>query len=131
IIPINTRTKADAMVLTDDEATNTILEIFNFITPAKKVKTWADYRESTKKELVNSLINERLQELTQKENPPFVYGYTGTDQFIRGYDAFISFAVLGDNTPKEAINALLAETERVRKFGFLAAELERVKANML
>jgi zinc protease len=60
-----------------------------------------------------------------------VYGYTGTDQFIRGYDAFISFAVLGDNTTKEAIDALLAETERARKFGFLATELERTKANLL
>ena len=131
ITQIAARTKADAMVLTDDEATNTILEVFNYITPAKKTKTWADYRESVKKELINSLINERLQELTQKENPPFVYGYTGIDQFIRGYDAFISFAVLGDNTTGEAINALLAETERARKYGFLATELDRTKANLL
>jgi len=131
IIAIANRTKADAMVLTDDEATNTILQVFNFITPSKKVKTWGDYRESVKKELINSLINERLNELTQKENPPFVYGYTGVDQFIRGYDAFISFAVLGDNTTEEAVNALLAETERARKFGFLPTELERIKANML
>lgn len=131
ITPIATRTKAEAMVLTDDEATNTILEIFNYITPAKKTKTWADYRESVKREVVNALINERLQELTQKENPPFVYGYTGVDQFIRGYDGFISFAVLGDNTTEEAINALLAETERARKFGFLSTELDRVKASML
>jgi len=131
ITPIATRTKAEAMVLTDDEATNTILEIFNYITPARKTKTWADYRESVKREVVNALINERLQELTQKENPPFVYGYTGVDQFIRGYDGFISFAVLGDNTTEEAINALLAETERARKFGFLSTELDRVKASML
>jgi len=131
ITSISPRTKAEAMVLTDDEATNTILEVFNFITPAKKVKTLADYRESIKRELINSLINERLNELTQKEDPPFVYGYTGVDQFIRGYDAFISFAVLGNNTTQEAINALLSETERARKFGFLAAELERTKANLL
>ena len=131
ITPINARTKADAMVVTDDEATNTVLQIFNFITPAKKVKTWNDYRESVKREIINSMINERLQELTQKENPPFVYGYTGIDQFIRGYDAFISAAVLGDNSTEEATNALLAETERARKFGFLATELERIKASML
>src|SRR5215510_5147763 len=131
ITPIATRTKPDAMVVTDDEATNSILEVFNYITPSKKVKTWADYRESVKREVVNALINERLQELTQKENPPFVYAYTGVDQFIRGYDGFISFAVLGDNTTKEAIDALLAETERARKFGFLQAEFERAKANLL
>src|SRR5262245_21526332 len=131
ITPIATRTKPDAMVVTDDEATNSILEVFNYITPAKKIKTWADYRQSVKKELINSLINERLQELTQKENPPFVYGFTGTDQFIRGYDAFVSAAVLGDNTTKEAVDALLAETERARKFGFLQTELDRTKAAML
>jgi zinc protease len=131
ITPINSRTKAEAMVLTDDETTNTVLQVFNFITPAKKVKTWADYRESVKREIINSLINERLRELTQKENPPFVYGYTGIDQFIRGYDAFVSAAVLGDNSTEEAINALMAETERARKFGFLATELERIKASML
>jgi zinc protease len=127
ITPIATRTKPDAMVVTDDEATNSILEVFNYITPAKKLKTWADYRESIKKELINSLINERLQELTQKENPPFVYGYTGTDQFIRGYDAFISFAVLGDNTTKEAIDALLAETERARKIRFFSCRTGKDK----
>jgi len=131
VTPIATRTRADAMVVTDAEATNTVLQVFNFITPSKKVKTWADYREAVKREMINSLINERLQELTQKENPPFVYGYTGTDQFIRGYDASISVAVLGDNSTEEAINALLAESERARKFGFLQTELDRTKANML
>lgn len=131
IVPIQARTKAEAMVLTDEEATNTILQVYNFVKPAKKLKTWTDYRESVVRELVNSLINARLEELTQKENPPFVYGYTGMDQFIRGYEAFISFAVLGNNTTKEAIDALLAETERARKFGFLSTELARAKANML
>jgi zinc protease len=131
IIPIKVRTKPDAMVITDDEETNTILQVYSYVTPAKKLKTWADYRESVKKELINSLINERLQELTQKENPPFVYGYTGRDQFIRGYEAFIAFAVLGNNTTQQAINALLAEIERARKFGFLGTELTRVKATLL
>lgn len=131
IIPIKNRTQPEAMVVTDDEATNTILQVFNFVRPAKKVKTWADYRTSIIQDLVNNMVNQRLQELTQKENPPFVYGYTGTDQFIRGYEAFISFAVLGNGSTKDAINALVAENERARKFGFLAAELNRAKASML
>lgn len=131
ITAIPTRTKPDAMVLTDDEATNTILQIFNDVAPAKKIKTWNDYREQVKKDLINSLVNERLNELTQKENPPFIYAYTGTDQFIRGYEAYLSFAVLGNGSTKAATDALMAETERARNFGFLATELERAKANML
>ncbi|MGN6165403.1 MAG: M16 family metallopeptidase [Flavisolibacter sp.] len=131
IIPIQARTKPEAMVITDEENTNTILQIFNFIRPSKKIKTWADYRQDLLDDMVSSLISQRLQELTQKEDPPFVYGFTGQQSFIRGYDAFISVAVLGNNTEKEAMDALMAETERARKFGFLPAEIERVKATIL
>ncbi|MBD0297448.1 MAG: insulinase family protein, partial [Flavisolibacter sp.] len=131
IIPIKTWTKPEAMVLTDDEATNSILQLFNFIKPAKKIKTWGDYRESIIENLLTALINQRMQELTQKENPPFIYGYTGLTPFLRGHKAFISFAVLGNNTPQEAVDALVTETERARKYGFLPAELERAKADLL
>jgi zinc protease len=131
IIPIKERMKAEAMVVTDDEATNTVIEVFNFIKPAKKINTWADYRESIVEGLVSSLINQRLSELTQKEDPPFVFASTGNSQFIRGYNAFTSFAVLGEGTTQNAIDALFAETNRARQFGFLQTELNRAKASLL
>ena len=131
IIPIQARTKPEAMVITDDEATNTILQVFNFIRPAKKIRTWGDYRQSIIDELINNLINQRLQELTQQENPPFVYGFAGTQNFIRGYETFFTAAVLGNNTAKEATDALFGETERARLYGFLPSEIERAKAAML
>ena len=131
LIPIKARTQPEAMVLTDEENTNTILQVFHSIRPSKKIKTWADYRTDLVEDMVNSLINQRLQELTKKEDPPFVYGFTGQQSFIRGYDAFITAAVLGNNTEKEAMDALVAETQRARKFGFLPSEIERVKASLL
>lgn len=131
IIAIPQRTKPEAMVVTDDEATNTFLQIYNFVKPAKKIKTWNDYRESAVEGLISSLINQRLAELTQKENPPFIFANTGFQQFIRGYNAFNSFAVLGETPMQEAIDALVAETNRARKFGFLQAELDRAKASLL
>src|SRR5688572_716379 len=130
IIPIKQRTAPDAMVVTDDEATNTLLEIFNFVKPAKKIKTWADYRQSTIEGLVSSLINQRLTELTQKPNPPFVFASTGYQPFLRGYSSFISFAVLGEAPAQESIDALISETNRARQFGFLQAELDRAKASL-
>ena len=131
IIPIAQRTKPEAMVVTDEEATNNVLQVFNFIKPAKKVKTWNDYRENLIEQLISSLINQRLTELTQKENPPFVFGYTGYQSFIRGYNTFFSAALLGDNPLQEAMDALMAETNRARQFGFLQSELDRAKAAML
>ena len=131
ITPIAQRTKPEGMVVTDEEATNNILQIFNFIKPAKKIKTWGDYREHLVEELVSSLINQRLNELTQKADPPFVFGYTGYQSFLRGYNTFISAALLGDNPMQEAMDALISETNRARQFGFLQSELDRVKAAML
>ncbi|HEX6332915.1 MAG TPA: insulinase family protein [Flavisolibacter sp.] len=131
ITPIKPRVKPEAMVITDDENPQTVLQMINFIRPAQKIKTWAQYRQDLVNDLVNELINQRLSELTAKENPPFVYGFTGSQGFIRGYEAFVSVAVLGENDPKEALDALVAETERARKFGFLPTEIERVKASML
>jgi zinc protease len=131
ITPIKPRLKPEALVVTDEENTNTILQVFNFIRPATPVKTWAGYRKEVVDEMVNSLINQRLQELTKKENPPFVYGFTGQESFIRGHEAFVSVAVLGNNTAREALDALIAETERARRFGFLPGEITRVKASLL
>jgi len=131
IIPIKQRTTPDAMVVTDDEATNTFLEIFNFVKPAKKIKSWADYRESTVESLVSSLINQRLTELTQKPNPPFIFGNTGYQPFLRGYNSFVSFAVLGEAPMQDAVDALISEINRARQFGFLQTELDRAKASLL
>src|SRR6187200_493630 len=131
IIPTKQTTAPDAMVVTDDEATNTLLEIYNFVRPAKKLKTWGDYRESTVEGLVSSLINQRLTELTQKPNPPFVFANTGFQPFLRGYNSFTSFAVLGEAPMQDALDALITETNRARQFGFLQTELDRAKASLL
>ncbi len=131
IIPIPPRTKPEAMVVTDDETTNTVLQIYNFVKPAKKLKTWNDYRENIVEGLISSLINQRLTVLTQKENPPFIFANTGFQQFLRGYNSFNSFAVLGETSIQDAIDALVAETNKARQYGFLQTELDRVKANML
>lgn len=131
IIPIQDRTKPEALVLTDVEATNTILQIYNFVQPATPVTTWGDYRATVVEGLLSALINQRLQEATQKAAPPFIYGGTSMGSFIRGYKAFTSFAVLGNNTAQEAVEALVSETERARQFGFLSAELDRAKAALL
>jgi|CXWL01.1.fsa_nt_gi zinc protease len=131
IITIKSRVAPEAMVVTDEEATNTFVQIYNFVKPAEKQKTWGDYRKNMIEGLVSSLINQRLSELTQKENPPFLFANTGYSQFLRGYSSFNSFAVLSKGSVNDAIDALVEETSRARQFGFLQTELDRAKASML
>ena len=77
------------------------------------------------------MLNQRLQELTQKENPPFIYGGVDFDSYARGYESFNATAAAGTGDTQKALNALVEEIERVKRFGFTAAELERAKKTML
>ncbi|HRO47478.1 insulinase family protein [Agriterribacter sp.] len=121
----------DALVVTDKEATSyqAIVEFPAY--PSEKIITYNDYRKDLVKDLFVTMLNKRMQELTQKENPPFVYGGGSFSGFARGYENFELYAVSGDKEPTGALQAALEELEKVKRFGFTAPELERAKKNML
>ena len=82
--------------------------------------------------LMNSMINTRISELLQKENPPFVTGNVSFDgYYARGYDAFTIIASARKNEEAKALEAIYTEAERARRFGFTKGELDRAKAKML
>ena len=85
-------------------------------------------------ELVSTMYNNRLRELTQKANPPFIYGYGyyGTFFISDTKDAWTSYAVAKDKDGiDEALNAIVAENKRMQQFGFTASEFERAKADLM
>jgi zinc protease len=128
IIPITQRKADEAIVVTDKEYTYTSLQLINYVEKKKTSKTWEDFKETIIEDLFNTIINQRLVELTKQANPPFVYGNAGFQEMIRGYRTFISMALVGDKPVKDAVDALINTTESVKKFGFLQAELERAKS---
>ncbi|MBS1667434.1 MAG: insulinase family protein [Bacteroidetes bacterium] len=131
IIPIPSRTVSESMVLTDKEQSYNVLQIYNYIEKDKPTTTWADYRADLVEGLFSAMINQRLSELTESANPPFVFGNSGFTSFLRGYRAFNSFALIGEKPVKDAVDALITTNESVKKYGFLSTELERAKSNLL
>jgi len=125
------RTIEEALSVSDKEGEQTQIQVINYIKPSKIQTVWGDYKDDLVKTLFSEMLNNRLEELTQKENPPFMYGFAGFDGFIRGYESFSATAVTGKGSVKDAIKAIVTETERVKKFGFTAAELERAKKSTL
>jgi zinc protease len=128
---IPARKAPEGVVVTDKEAQNHILQIFSSYKTAKPDVTVGDYRESMVKSLFGTMLSSRLQELTQKPNPPFVFGGSNLGGFVRGYETFSSFAVIGKTGVEPAITALIQESERARKFGFTDAELDRAKKSVM
>jgi zinc protease len=125
------RAKSEGVVATDKEATNPVLQIYYSNTKVKEDVTVGDYREGMVRRLVTTMLSQRLQELTQKSNPPFIFGGSSLSGFVRGYEGYSAFALLSKNGPDGAINAIVQENERARKFGFIAAELERTKKSFM
>ncbi len=85
-------------------------------------------------QLVATMYNDRLEELTQKANPPFIYGggYYSTFFISDTKDAWMSAAVAKDKDGiDEALNAIVAENKRMQQYGFTASEFERAKADLM
>jgi zinc protease len=129
--PIPPRKITEATVVTDKEATNSVLQIYYSTKPSKAEITVGDYRESIVKNAFQSMLGQRMQELTQSANPPFVFGGSNLGGFLRGHETFSSFALISKGGVEPAVNAIIQENERARKFGFTASELERTKKNLM
>lgn len=124
---INLTGTTDVAIVTDPETPQTVIQVI-YKKPEIKEKTLLDLRNSMKHSLFNAMMGQRMQELTQKANPPFVYGYSSYGGFLANLDAYFSVALAKSPTEVErALTALLEENARVQKFGFTEAELERAK----
>jgi zinc protease len=117
-------------VATDKEAQYAVAQIF-YKHPLKKSKTLGDYRQGLVEGLYNAMINDRLAELTQKENPPFLMANSGYGALFGPKSVYSSVAVCQNGKIEEGIKTVLLENQRVLKFGFTQTELDRQKAAML
>ncbi len=120
----------DVAIVTDPEQPNTIIQILNK-QPKRKDVTYQDRRDGLLRTLFNIMLSSRIQELTQKADPPFLYGYAGYGGFLSNLDAFTSFVVAKGNDIEGGLKAILEETARAKKFGFNVSEFERAKKNYM
>ncbi|QQL49554.1 M16 family metallopeptidase [Mucilaginibacter ginkgonis] len=128
-VPFRAGTKVK--IATDKEFPYTMAQIF--IKHAKvEDNTETGYLRDIKVALFNAMLNNRLSELTQKADPPYLFGQVNYGGFLGGQDALTEFAVAKSaDKLKTAIDAVLDETERAREFGFTETELARAKESTM
>ena len=127
-IPPHQDTKVS--IVTDPEQPNTVIQVI-YKRPEIKEKTLNDLRESVKRGLFNTMLGNRIQELTQQADPPFLGGYSNYGDFLGNLDAFTSIAVAKEGNVEKAIRAVLDENARVKQFGFTPTELARAKQEFI
>ncbi|MDR6299793.1 M16 family metallopeptidase [Mesonia maritima] len=117
----------------DEEASSARVQVlFKDEGETKEDETLGEYRKSIVESLFSQMINNRLDELRNSPNPPFVFGasyHGGT--WARTKEAYQSFAMTDANKLLDALEALLKENERVERYGFYEGELERAKSDLL
>ncbi|MCJ8210605.1 insulinase family protein [Mucilaginibacter sp. RS28] len=114
-------------IATDKEFPYTMAQIF-IKHPSVDDNTTSGYLRDMRTQLFNQMLNARISELTQKADPPFLFGQVNYGNFIGKQDALTEVAVAKTaDQLKLAIDAVLAETERARKFGFTESEFARAK----
>ena len=118
------------VIATDEElSTNTVRVVVK--KPREPVETVADFREALVERLYTSMLNQRLRELTNEPDPPFVFGGVGSGRFARTTESVSLYATAEDGGLERALETILLEAKRVAEHGFTAAELDRAEAGFL
>jgi zinc protease len=129
--PIPGNTEPLISVVTDKEATGYSAMVF-FKHPKSDNGTFGNYREQIMQMIYTGMLNNRLQEIAQKPESPFLYSGTGYGTFIgRSVDVYQLMVSAKEGQIEKSLEVVLTENERVRRFGFLSSELEREKKDIL
>jgi zinc protease len=129
-IPAPTRQGTEYIVATDPEYPVTSVEVMT-LAPATPNRTVADMRADLVAELFTTMLNQRLEELSRRENAPFVGAFVGGGGLVRPAETFSIGAQVEPDRVAEGLEAVLREGERARRHGFTAGELARAKAELL
>ena len=117
-------------IATDPELTTTSAAVY-YKEPADPNGNVGSFRRRLMDRLYNRMLNDRLYELTQRPDAPYLGAFTGKFGFARPSDLYVMQAIVSDGGVATGLDALLTEAARVERFGFTASELERAQSDLL
>ena len=88
------------------------------------------YKEM-KQDLFFTMVNARLQELSQQPDPSFSYAYMYNANWLQGFNATDCIMIANEGRSEDAFRTLITELARIRQYGYQSAELERAKQIMI
>jgi zinc protease len=119
-------------IVSDRETTATSVQLSD-LRPARDQGSVGGYRELMIDQLFASMLDDRLGELTQSANPAFLRAAADRRLFqtARTRDEAVLEALVSNDGVTRGVETLVAELQRVARFGFTATELARAKQTMM
>lgn len=130
-VDVTPRKAPEAMVVTDKEASQSVILLTFPFTKKHDEVTVGDYRQQIVKGLAGQILSHRFSDLTKGANPPFPFAGVDFEGLIHGYESFEAYALFGPEGPQKALNGLTAELLKAKKFGFNQSELDLVKTELM
>jgi zinc protease len=120
-------------IVRDKEAQYTRIELeFKKDQLPKELRgTNVDYLQTIAIELVCDMFNNRLSELSMKPEATFVGAGSYYGELVKEKDAFVAIYLAKQGQEVAAYKDLLTQLEKMRRYGFTYAELDRVKKETL
>ncbi len=133
--PVSDYDEPRIVVSSDSEMPYTLIWYY------QKLEDFADSLKDTEENfrndfvayLVSDMLSSRLSDITKEEQPPFTNAYADSYPFLLS-DKQKSFCVelqVSTAGAEVAFKRMMAEVERIRRFGFTETELERAKKSYL
>jgi len=123
--------KGQFIAVTDKEIPVTSIEVM-YKQPATVVNTEAAYLEALKVDLLTQLLaNRKTAEASKENNPLFMNTNAGISSLFGKVNMFDFAVVPKAGFTKEGFQRAWLSLERIKRFGFTAAELENVKKVLL
>ena len=117
-------------VCTDKEATTSSIRVM-YKHPYKEIRERADIRDYIVWNIYNAMLNNRLRELSQEADPPFIFAYSRFGAGLGKINNYSSYAAVEDKGVERGLKAVLLENQRALEHGFNVSELERVKIDLV
>jgi zinc protease len=131
VYDVPARTGTVYKVVTDAETTTANVEVDNLL-PADQQDSIGAYRQMIVDHLFEGMLSGRFSEIAQKPDAPFLGAGVGKDLFIaRTKDVASLSALAKEDHIADALQVMIAEVQRVVRYGFTATELAREKADLL
>ncbi len=122
----------EAGVFSDPELTGSEVSVF-WKMPPRPALTEQAYRDRIREAVVADMLSQRLREMTQQADAPFLEAGAYRGGYTRGGDVYLLYASVKDESGAHlrAARTLLEESERARRHGFSQGEMERAAARRL
>ena len=120
-------------ILTDREASNSKIEIFwkTEPIPTEFNNTLEAYTMSLLKYIVSGVMSERFDDISSQPDAPFLGSSFYISKMCNASDAVMGYISHKDGEAVPALKAFLVEVEKMKRFGFTDAEVERVKTQLI